>query len=71
MKKIAIIMALFMLQTSVAVSAATTNYYNKKPAQKTTVAKKKQAKQQENYLLKYNINDLEAAPWNNNGVRRP
>lgn len=72
MKKLALIMALVLLQANLTVFAA----YNKKPAtQKTTkaVSHKTDAqvyKQDGNdYLLKYNIDDLEAAPWINGGKR--
>jgi len=74
MKKIAIVLALVML-AQVSVCAAATNY-NKKSVQKTqNVSAKKQtsAKQparSDEYLLKYNINDLEAAPWLNGGKRK-
>ncbi len=79
MKRFAIIMALLLLQAQITVSAAATNAnYNKKPAQKTQKVNAKQtpAKQQaapskgDEYLLKYNINDLEAAPWLNGGKRK-
>lgn len=72
MKKIAIILtALVFTQMSVFAASAT---YNKKPAQKNQVNvsnKTSQVYKQDgaNYLLKYNINDLEAAPWLNNGKR--
>lgn len=78
MKKFAIILALMLFQTQIAAVAANASNYNKKPAQKTqatkqTANKNQQVKQQENnndYLLKYNINDLEAAPWLNGGKRK-
>lgn len=75
MKKIAIILALMLFQTQLVVSAATTSAkYNKKPAQKTQVKKvnnqKAQPANDSNYLLKYNIDDLEAAPWLNGGKRK-
>jgi hypothetical protein len=69
-------MALLLLQTQLAVSAATSTY-NKKPAQKAQATKKvsntKSVYTQDgsDYLLKYNIKDLEAAPWLNNGTRKP
>ena len=78
MKRFAIILALLFLQANVAVNAADTNAnYDKKPAQKTqnVSAKQNTAKQaapakDDEYLLKYNINDLEAAPWLNGGKRK-
>lgn len=80
MKKVAIILALLLFQTQIACIAATNANYNKKPAQRTQ-ANTKQVKQQytnkakqnnndDDYLLKYNINDLEAAPWLNGGKRK-
>ncbi len=78
MKKVAIILALLVFQAQVTCIAATNANYNKKPAQKTQ-ANTKQVKQQysnqsktndDDYLLKYNINDLEAAPWLNGGKRK-
>ncbi len=74
MKKFAIIMALLLVQTQLTVVAATNANYNKKPAQKSQVknvnSQKVQPQKDDNYLLKYNINDLEAAPWLNNGKRK-
>lgn len=81
MKKIAILLALLLVQAPMTVSAATNNVnYNNKPAQqKTNYTKQQPAKQtvrpysQKNdndYLLKYNIDDLEAAPWLNGGKRK-
>lgn len=77
MKKFAILLALLLLQAPMTVSAANSNY-KKQPAQKTQNVNAKQtpAKQQatpskgDEYLLKYNINDLEAAPWLNGGKRK-
>ncbi len=78
MKKIAVItlLILFGIQAGYAAGNIKTNY-NKKPAQHTKpVSAKKPAQQtqsgkyDENYLLKYNIDDLEAAPWLNNGKRK-
>lgn len=78
MKKFAVLLALLLVPT--AVSAATNNVnYNKQTQQKTTYTKQQPAKQtarpyaQKNdndYLLKYNIDDLEAAPWLNGGKRK-
>ena len=78
MKRFAILLALLILQAPITASAAAANNnYNKKPAQKTqNVSKQTPAKQQaapaknDEYLLKYNINDLEAAPWLNGGKRK-
>ena len=74
MKKLVILMALVLVQTQLTVSAAAT--YNKKPAQKSQATKPvsnrtTQVYKQDgsDYLLKYNIDDLEAAPWLNNGKR--
>ncbi len=81
MKKVLILAALLVFQTQVFADVNTnpSKYYNKKPAQaqaqKTTnqkpaAAKQQPAKDDNEYLLKYNINDLEAAPWLNNGKRK-
>lgn len=77
MKKLAIILALMLVQTQVLAAANDTNV-EKKPAQQVQ-ATQQQAKQQtkspsqvqkdEEYLLKYNIRDLEAAPWLHGGKR--
>ncbi|MCM1338637.1 MAG: hypothetical protein NC191_03090 [Muribaculaceae bacterium] len=77
MKKLAIIMTLLLLQTQIAATASGT--YNKKPANKTQATKpvnnikttdKVYTQDGSDYLLKYNINDLESAPWLNNGKRK-
>lgn len=79
MKKLAIILALMLVQTQVLAAEATNNAsVEKKPAQQVQ-ATQQQAKQQtkspsqvqkdEEYLLKYNIRDLEAAPWLHGGKR--
>ena len=80
MKKFAVLLALLLIQAPIMTGAATTNAnynYNKKPVQQKTVVKqpvKQTVKQNQNndndYLLKYNINDLEAAPWLNGGKRK-
>lgn len=80
MKKLAIIIALMLFATQIsAVAAATKSNYNKKPAKKTTQTTKPVSQQIKkdpykpdgsDYLLKYNINDLEAAPWLNGGNRK-
>ena len=78
MKKIVIIMALLLFQTQITVSAATNSATVKKPVQtKTTQVKqttqaqpKTNVTKNDEYLLKYNINDLEAAPWLNGGKRK-
>lgn len=78
MKNLAIILALMLFQTQIAAVAANANY-NKKPAQKTQATKPVSQKTKDtnvykqdgsDYLLKYNINDLESAPWLNNGKRK-
>lgn len=78
MKKLAIILALMLFQTQIAAVAASANY-NKKPAQKTQATKPVSQKSKDSdvykqdgsdYLLKYNINDLESAPWLNDGKRK-
>ena len=67
-----------LFQTQIAAVAANANY-NKKPAQKTQATKPVSQKTKDtnvykqdgsDYLLKYNINDLESAPWLNNGKRK-
>lgn len=78
MKKLAIILALMLVQTQVLAAEATNNAnVEKKPAQQVQ-ATQQQAKQtktpsqvqkDEEYLLKYNIRDLEAAPWLHGGKR--
>lgn len=82
MKKIAILTALVIFGTQIIAGAATTtsSNYNKQPAKKVQSQQAKQVKSQtpqakpannnDDYLLKYNINDLEAAPWLNNGQRK-
>jgi len=79
MKKLAIIIALMLFQTQIIASAAATNTnVRKQPAQKNQQVKTTQVKQpvktnvskNDDYLLKYNINDLEAAPWLNGGNRK-
>ncbi len=81
MKKFAILLALLLFQTQLIAGAATTNTtYNKQPAKKTQQQVKpvsQQSKQvkptnnsNDDYLLKYNIDDLEAAPWLNGGKRK-
>ena len=78
MKKLAIILALMLFQTQIAAVAANAKK-NKKPAQKTQATKPVSQKTKDtnvykqdgsDYLLKYNINDLESAPWLNNGKRK-
>ena len=71
MKKLALILALVMVSSQLTAVAA----YNKKAAKKTQPVSQKKSdvqvyKQDGNdYLLKYNIDDLEAAPWLNGGKR--
>lgn len=77
MKKLAIFMALLLFQTQLSVYAAA----KKKPVAKKTVKVVQQQPKQptqklysvyddSNYLLKYNIDDLDAAPWKNGGKRK-
>ena len=84
MKKLAIIIALMLVQTHITAVAANENF-KKQPANKQVNQQAKQqvkdvkpatqAKQQatpkkdDEYLLKYNIRDLEAAPWLHGGKR--
>lgn len=81
MKKFAIILALMVFGVQISsVAVAANSKYNKRPAQKKTQATKpvSQVKKDadvykpdgSDYLLKYNIKDLEAAPWLNNGKRK-
>ena len=69
MKKLALILALLLVSSQVTAVA-----YTKKAAAKTQKVSQKSDvqvyKQDGNdYLLKYNIDDLEAAPWLNGGKR--
>jgi hypothetical protein len=76
MKKFALIIALALVATQLTALTASAAY-NKKAANRSnvkTVSNKKSDvqvyKQDGNdYLLKYNIDDLEAAPWLNGGKR--
>ena len=75
MKKFALILALSILALQVQTFAAPT----KKPAKKPAAAKSSTAVRTNNdqayptsgedFLLKYNVDDLEAAPWLNGGKR--
>lgn len=68
MKKLALILALVLVSSQLTAVAA----YNKQAAKKTQPVKSDAQvyKQDGNdYLLKYNIDDLEAAPWLNGGKR--
>lgn len=70
MKKFALILALVLLSTQLTAVAA----YNKRAAKRTYAVNRKtdaQVYKQDgnDYLLKYNIDDLEAAPWINGGKR--
>lgn len=73
MKKFTVILALMLIQ--VQVFADNSANANKKPAQQVQVSqqvkqqKNQVKKQDEEYLLKYNIRDLEAAPWLHDGKR--
>lgn len=78
MKKIAIILALMLIQTQVLAAEATNNSnVEKKPAQQVQQTQQQTSQQKtpsqvqkdEEYLLKYNIRDLEAAPWLHGGKR--
>ena len=78
MKKIAIILALMLIQTQVLAAEATNNSnVEKKPAQQVQQTQQQASQQKtpsqvqkdEEYLLKYNIRDLEAAPWLHGGKR--
>lgn len=78
MKKIAIILALMLIQTQVLAAEATNNAnVEKKPAQQVQQTQQQASQQKtpsqvqkdEEYLLKYNIRDLEAAPWLHGGKR--
>lgn len=77
MKKIAVILALMLIQTQVLAETLANNTTNvdKKPAQQVQASqqvkqqKNQVKKQDEEYLLKYNIRDLEAAPWLHDGKR--
>lgn len=80
MKKTAIILTLIMSFVGTQAFAATTNTV-KKPAQKTTPSAKSGSTavrtnnnqayptSGSDFLLKYNIDDLEAAPWLHEGKR--
>lgn len=78
MKKLAIILALMLVQTQVLAAEATNNAsVEKKPAQQVQATQQQatqtktpsQVQKDEEYLLKYNIRDLEAAPWLHGGKR--
>ena len=78
MKKLAIILALMLVQTQVLAAEATNNAnVEKKPAQQVQQPQQQASQQKtpsqvqkdEEYLLKYNIRDLEAAPWLHGGKR--
>ncbi len=78
MKKLAIILALMLVHTVAFAETQTNNNVDKKPAQQVQVTQQQakpqaktpsQAQKDEEYLLKYNIRDLEAAPWLHGGKR--
>ena len=70
MKKIAIIIALLLFQTQVMTMAAANYDKNRQKSCFNSDSKcSKPADTDSTYLLKYNIDDLEAAPWLNNGKR--
>lgn len=78
MKKLALILALMLVQTQVLATAVDNANTDKRPAQQQVRTVQPQAAQtqspsqvqkDEEYLLKYNIRDLEAAPWLHGGQR--
>jgi uncharacterized protein YdeI (BOF family) len=79
MKKLAIVLALMLIPTQVLAAEATNNAnVEKKPAQQVQQPQQQASQQKtpshqvqkdEEYLLKYNIRDLEAAPWLHGGKR--
>ena len=78
MKKLAIVLALMLIPTQVLAAEATNNAnIEKKPAQQVQQPQQQASQQKtpsqvqkdEEYLLKYNIRDLEAAPWLHGGKR--
>jgi galactokinase len=77
MKKLALIIALALIATQVTALTASAAY-NKRAAKRSTATKTVSNKKSDvqvykqdgkDYLLKYNIDDLEAAPWLNGGKR--
>ena len=76
MKKFAIlIITMMFFQTQLSVCAATKKYSKprakaKVPTQKKTNEKLYNVYDDSDYLLKYNIDDLDSAPWKNNGKRK-
>jgi uncharacterized protein YdeI (BOF family) len=80
MKKLAIVLALMLVHSQVlAVEAINNTEVKKRPAQEAQVNQQQDVNQErrtpsqvqknEEYLLKYNIRDLEAAPWLHEGKR--
>lgn len=76
MKKVAILIAFLMLQFQLGVYAAKAKKVVKpKRTVKVSTQKKPTEKlynvyDDNNYLLKYNIDDLDSAPWKNGGQRK-
>lgn len=75
MKRFALFIALTVFLTQVSTFAATTKKPAQKPAAKTSSTAVRTNNNQayptsgSDYLLKYNVDDLEAAPWINGGKR--
>ena len=77
MKNLAIILALILVQAQVFAAENQNTNIQKRPAQEASTdiqnaSQQKtpsQAQKDEEYLLKYNIRDLEAAPWLHEGKR--
>jgi len=77
MKSLAIIIALLLIQTTIVANANTTTNNSAEPviirqtSEQPTEVKQTPSKNDysDDYLLKYNIDDLEAAPWLHGGKR--
>ncbi|MBE7712706.1 MAG: hypothetical protein E7Z87_03075 [Cyanobacteria bacterium SIG26] len=77
MKNLAIIIALLLIQTTIVANANTTTNNSAEPviirqtSEQPTEVKQTPSKNDysDDYLLKYNIDDLEAAPWLHGGKR--
>ena len=75
MKNLAIIIALLLVQTTITATANTSDNNAetqvKQVKEQTTEIKQNPSKNDysDEYLLKYNIDDLEAAPWLHGGKR--
>lgn len=81
MKKILMIMTLLAVASIGTIAQAaevTTNYseFHKKivqsipPQQENKKSEVYKPNKDNNYILKYNVDDLESAPWNNGGKRK-